>query len=408
MRKKKVKILFVANNTVGENAFSGGDNIYVSFLKNWSNDIKITLFGSEEARNISKKAGVGGVDYIVVSRKRDVSSPEKFLTVGSLLKNTLIRTIDGVKYVLKNNKLLRKHNYVYSVSDFYPDLIPALLIKLFNKKIKWVAGYYLIIPPPWDPETPYKFDRFKGLLYWIMQIPSRFVVKYFADCVLVTSQPDVSVFVTKKRDKSKVVVVRGGVDITESEKYLSGKKIIPVFKRKYDACFLGRFHPQKGVLELIDIWKLIVERKPTAKLAMIGGGELFSQVQKKIIKLGLKKNIDLLGTLGGEKKYAVFKNSKLMVHPAIFDSGGMAAAEGMAWELPGVSFDLEALKTYYPKGMLKVEEGKVRKFAKTVLKLIDEDVLYSKTAKKARELVLEKWVWEKRTDEVYLKAFGNG
>ena len=43
----------------------------------------------------------------------------------------------------------------------------------------------------------------------------------------------------------------------------------------------------------------------------------------------------------------------MVVHPAIFDSGGMAAAEAMAWGLPGVSFDLPALKTYYPQGMIK-------------------------------------------------------
>ena len=31
----------------------------------------------------------------------------------------------------------------------------------------------------------------------------------------------------------------------------------------------------------------------------------------------------------------------------------MAAAEAMAWGLPGVSFDLESLKTYYQKVWLK-------------------------------------------------------
>ena len=49
----------------------------------------------------------------------------------------------------------------------------------------------------------------------------------------------------------------------------------------------------------------------------------------------------------------IFKDSKIVLHAAIYDSGGMAACEAMACELPGVSFDLPALKTCYPKGMFK-------------------------------------------------------
>jgi len=42
----------------------------------------------------------------------------------------------------------------------------------------------------------------------------------------------------------------------------------------------------------------------------------------------------------------------------------MAAMEAMAWSLPGVCFDLEALKTYYPKGMVKVPLGTLIKWQK--------------------------------------------
>ena len=55
--------------------------------------------------------------------------------------------------------------------------------------------------------------------------------------------------------------------------------------KKYDAVFIGRFHPQKGVLELIDIWKRVVNKKPQAKLAMIGDGPLMKKVQLKIKKI---------------------------------------------------------------------------------------------------------------------------
>ena len=167
--------------------------------------------------------------------------------------------------------------------------------------------------------------------------------------VFVTSEPDVEKFVTKKRSRDKITVIRGGVDIKPSMEYLNSGNVIAKEKRKYDACFVGRFHPQKGVLELIDIWKLVCDKKPRAKLAMIGIGALENAVKNRIAELGLNDNIYLLGFKDGEEKYEIFKQSKIVVHPATYDSGGMAAAEGMAWGLPGVSFEVISYeKLVYP------------------------------------------------------------
>ena len=99
--------------------------------------------------------------------------------------------------------------------------------------------------------------------------------------------------------------------------------------------------------------RLVCAAKPNSKLAMIGVGELENEAKAKINKLGLESNIVLFGFKDGYEKLKIFKDSRVVVHPAIYDSGGMAACEAMACGLPGVSFDLPALKTYYPKGMLK-------------------------------------------------------
>lgn len=234
-----------------------------------------------------------------------------------------------------------------------------------------------------------------------MQRPSYFLVKKYADIVFVTSEPDVEKFITKKRDRSKIIVIQGGVDITESEKYLNSGNVVPVENRKYDACFVGRLHFQKGVVGLVDIWKKVVEIEPNRKLALIGNGELENEVRKKIKENNLENSIELVGFADGEKKFQYFKNSKMMLHPATYDSGGMAAAEGMAWGLPGVSFDLEALKTYYPKGMIKVEYGNNEKFAQTILELLKDNDLYQKISKDAHDLIVEVWDSKKRAKKIF-------
>ena len=130
---------------------------------------------------------------------------------------------------------------------------------------------------------------------------------------------------------------------------------------------------------------------------MIGDGPLMREVKDKIGSLNLGKNIILVGyKYDGEEKYKIFCRSKIVVHPSIYDSGGMSAAEAMAWGLPGVSFNLEALKTYYPKGMLKAPLGDKKLFAGIVIKLLDDPEFYKSKAAEAKALIEKHWNWDKR------------
>jgi glycosyltransferase involved in cell wall biosynthesis len=211
--------------------------------------------------------------------------------------------------------------------------------------------------------------------------------------VWVTSEPDKWRFIDNRLSPSKVIAVQGGVD-TKTPALIQEPK-----KKKFDAVFIGRFHPQKGVLELIDIWKYVCDKKKDAKLAMIGVGEFENEVKERIQKYGLEDKVILFGFRDGVEKIKIFKDSKIVVHPAIYDSGGMAACEAMACGLPGVSFDLPALRTYYPKGMLKTPCYDVKRFAEEILKLLDDGELYGKTAKDALSWAQE-WDWDKRAEEL--------
>jgi glycosyltransferase involved in cell wall biosynthesis len=238
-----------------------------------------------------------------------------------------------------------------------------------------------------------------------MQIPTRLLVNLFADFVFVTSVPDSGKFTRRLRDSHSIIVVQGGVEDTEAKKYMQSNKVVPVALRKYDSCFLGRFHHQKGVLELIEIWQLVVKKIPTAKLIMIGDGELRPQVEELIKNRSMNDNIELAGYKYGVEKFEYFKQSKIVLHPATFDSGGMAAAEAMVWGIPGVAFDLEALETYYPKGMVKVKCFDLSEFANTINKLLTDAVYYSRIKEDALEMIRTQWLWSMRTKDIFHKVF---
>jgi glycosyltransferase involved in cell wall biosynthesis len=157
----------------------------------------------------------------------------------------------------------------------------------------------------------------------------------------------------------------------------------------------------------LDIWREVLKKKPKARLAMVGDGPLEGEARCYIQKHGISENVEMFGFLDGQKKFEIFKQSRMILHPAIFDSGGMAAAEAMAWRLPGISFDLEALKTYYPRGMMKVPLGDNKAFADTVVRLLDDPVLYSTMANEAFDHATRDWSWDARASSVIEKVFRN-
>lgn len=392
----KAKLLIIANNNIGTGQ-SGGDTIFLEFIKNWQSKIKITVFGSSETEYLLKRYQLSP-SFIKTDRHLSTISP----TPLNLFCHQLRRIFLGKICFLKNINTFRKSDYCYTVSDFLPDFIFGLFYKIVNPRGTWLCGQYLFSPHPGSKNSPYRQEALKGYLYYLAQLITQFFARRFANQILITSEPDRSRFPNKK-----IIVVQGGVDIRPSEKYLRSSNIIPINKRHFDAVFQGRLHPQKGVLELVDIWKLVINKMPTAKLAIIGDGQLQKKLKEKILKLKLNKNIVLFGFKSGSEKYDIFKNSKIVVHPAIYDSGGMAAAEAMAWGLPGVSFDLESLKSYYPQGMLKTPCFNYDLFAQNIINLLTKKSLYQKTSIDALNLIRKTWDWRKRSQNIYNQIFND-
>ena len=386
-----MKKLFIVANWMQGKALSGGDRIFIELSKRWSKKLDISIFISKEGADICSRENLNVTNQHIWAS--DIFS-------GHYLIDGIYRTIIGILKALRMQT--NQGDIVLSSSDFLPDAIPAFILKLKNPQVKWIASFYLFAPKPWQKNSPYKGTKyFLGLVYWLSQLPAYYIIKKFADIVFVTSQPDIKPFMTKYRCIKKIISVRGGVDVLPARQYFEQEEFIPVENRYYDACFVGRFHYQKGILELIRIWKVVCNKKPKCRLALIGTGPLEGEIQSLINKMGLNSNITLLGFLNGIKKFDVFKQSKIILHPAIYDSGGMATAEAMAWGLPGVSFDLEALKTYYPKGILKTKCFDLDAFASNILYLLSNPDVHLTLSQEASKLIRDHWDWDHQAQNIF-------
>jgi len=379
---------------------SGGDRIWIELSRRISAKYDVYVYLWEEGKTIAEREGLKKVYYILWSAK-------KWDRFGFFI-NYFARVCISIFHAFKLNLTNNPRTVVYSASEFWQDAFPAVILKLRYPSLTWVASWYQTAPHPFkgfrEEGTFTIVPDFRAFLYWLVQLPIKPLIKKYADFVFVTSEPDKKHF-PKQNSGSRVVVIKGGVDIEKANFYRKRFRKLP---KIFAGVFQGRFHPQKGVLQLVDIWKMVVAKKPDAKLALIGSGPLWESVRLKVKNEKLEDNIKFFGwVFDGPKKYRIFSQSKIVVHPALYDSGGMAAAEAMAWGLPGVAFDLQALETYYPYGMIKVEIGDLRSFANVIIKLLDYADLYQKTSQDALKLIRNYWSWDSLVNRVLIQLSQN-
>jgi glycosyltransferase involved in cell wall biosynthesis len=143
---------------------------------------------------------------------------------------------------------------------------------------------------------------------------------------------------------------------------------------RYDGIFLGRLHPQKGLFDLVRIWKRVCEKRPGSRLGVIGGGSdwWFGKLKQEITAAGLTGQVDLLGFRQGEDKVRLLKAAGVFLMPSHYESFGQVAVEAMASGLPVVAYDLPIYREIFPTGMIKTALEDEAAFAAEVLSLLDD------------------------------------
>lgn len=127
---------------------------------------------------------------------------------------------------------------------------------------------------------------------------------------------------------------------------------VKVETKLYDAVFLGRLVRTKGIEDILQVWRHVVDRRPQAKLVIIGTGysEYVQSIKNQIKKLKLSQNILLMGQKVGDEKIKLLKQSKSMLFLSHLESYSDVINEGMACNLPIVAYRLDAYleraKTY--------------------------------------------------------------
>ncbi len=285
-----------------------------------------------------------------------------------LLAVYILRTIKTCFYPFKPKSVF------YASSDFFFDVLPGIWAKIKRPESKFFFGLNLVAPNPFlSYKNKLSLPSFSLLFFYLSQRLMLKLLKKFADFVFVVNQKD-KIFLQKKGFLLKqIIIIRPGVD----------KNLIPrKVKKKYEAVWIGRLHPQKGFDDLIKAWQVIQKKLPKAKLLIIG--------EDKIKKYYFQKytgslNIFFSGFLKNKSKFRALKSAKLFLMPSFYESYGLVIGEAMACGLPVVAYFLESYNQLWPKGIIKVKPGEYRLLAQKTLDLLNNKKKFTKIAKEAKE-----------------------
>ena len=290
-----------------------------------------------------------------------------------------------------------REGVIYSSSDLLPDSIPALYAKLRIPSLKWITGLHLIAPNPFKgfrkvSSGGLTFPEIKNIYYYLSQRLVLFFMRKFASLVMVSNSLDRGFLLELGFSPGQILVTYGAVDWPAVNSAVKGKE-------EFSACYIGRFHQQKGFLDLIEAWKIVCASLPQALLAIIGTDTNIESVMNRVREEGLSANIKFLGFLSGISKFEVLKSSKLLVFPSTYESFGMVAAEGMACGLPVVAYALPVYEEIYPAGMIKAKIGDINGLAQGMLDLLCDDSARENLARQALE-VSRAFTWEKTAAQI--------
>ncbi len=326
-----------------------------------------------------KYKGVEEFKYPNIKVRYVKSKPANFIyTNFKVVSPISIRT----RKFIKDNDV----DLVYFVIPFTVAIKGIIIAKIL--KLPVVGTYHTFI-------CEKEYLRHVKLDYkFIVDLAWKYTNTYYNQCKVVTCPSQI----TKERllesgCKRPIKVISNGI-----EKLDSPKSEILKIKKKINCkgkilLFVGRLAYEKNLLYLLDCFKLILKERPDTKLVIIGDGPQKKDLVKRITKLKLNSSVMLFG----EVKYqdlmskGYYNACDIFVTTSTTETFGLSVLEAQVNGLVCVGVNENGVK-YLIKdnynGFLVDPKDKI-KFKCAVIKLIDDEKLYSKF-KKNNEIMVKK------------------
>jgi glycosyltransferase involved in cell wall biosynthesis len=332
----KPRLVFVAN-TIYSNIVSGGEihtcNLTASAL---SAGYKVHFFtGHAFKAELERRR----LPVTVTVTDRQIMAPRDFGSLPGQL-SLLVDYWRRLRGTLPRLSEVGPDDLVYSATDFWWDIIPALRSPA-RRKILYLGmdcptfGEIILQSRP-----DVKAIRLPSLHYWMTQ---QMALKLFRACrtpkrLIYTHINQKPRLLRMGYREDDLVFVSNGVDLKQPA-------AVPEQEKRYDAAWVGRVHKQKGIEDLITTLAFLSKEIKNFKAIMIG--DLQKMLAPQIAAAGLSENVEFSGYVSENEKFRLLKSSRLFLMPSRYESWGIVIGEALATGLPVVAYELDAYRPVF-------------------------------------------------------------
>lgn len=164
--------------------------------------------------------------------------------------------------------------------------------------------------------------------------------------------------------------------------------------------FVGNVFKEKGIVELIEASKILLDRNLKFEVNVIGRieSEKFKKILNcKIDNYKLSSCFHFLGVLEGNEKNHYYYNSDIFCLPTYFETFGLVIAEAMQFRMPIISTKVGGVPFLVKDNVngFLVDKGQIIELANKLEILLKDEALRKQMGERSRNYFLENFTIEK-------------
>ncbi len=324
----KPRLYFIANAVWGD-LVGGGDIHFFELARGALNaGYQVSFLGGPALAKRVANSGLA-VDVILTEKQRRPKINE-----GSF-RGQVQMFCDYVERCLNSFSIMRKirrEDIVYSVTDYWCDSLPALVAKASCKAMVFHMEAPTLSQIIHKSRPDVQAGRLASLHYWFSQNLSLRLFQACRSKHIYFLHPDMRAQLLRLGyEPREMSPISYGVDSAMA----AG---VPEQAKRYDVCWIGRVHRQKGIDDLLATLQYLSTRIPGFRALLMGKVEPL--LAPRIAELGLKDCVEFSGFISEIDKLRLFKSSRLFLMPSRHEGSPRVVGEALICGVPVLAYDL--------------------------------------------------------------------
>jgi glycosyltransferase involved in cell wall biosynthesis len=139
----------------------------------------------------------------------------------------------------------------------------------------------------------------------------------------------------------------------------------------HNLLFVGRLEDNKGVLELLDIFRELSKISPSVTLRIVGDGPLRETMSARLLAAGLSHKVTFTGAVSQEAVRTEMMAADVLLCPTHFENFPLTLLEASAAGLPFVASEIEGIRGLFSEGTRLATPGNTPQWVETVSRLLE-------------------------------------